>query len=209
MGRFLKKLIALGCLVCILLAAGFDVLQSRSGNANSIGSIVTPETRHFILLEFGSAVGPKDLAYKVLDFSLRNFTYDDETVGFFQSADTNRFIFQKDFHGVCLDFAAFVKTVFCVIAEEKGWEHVGCYVALGIGLRPRGGHALNYITVENPDGTVTIYELDTTWDLGRYQSHQLLQELSYSVVAESPQQVEDKIHEAFDSYYQYSLMFLK
>ena len=210
MSRFLKQAIALVCLVGVVCAGWFDLRQSKAGEHTGIGGITTEKTRDYIIDTFGDAEDPLELAYRVYLFALKHFVYDENySSPVFQTTDNQRFIFQNDFRGVCLDFSAFVKTVFCVVCEEKGWENVSCYVALGYTLPPDEGHAVNYITIEEPDGSVTIYELDTTWDLSRRDKGKKLQALGYHQTAQSREQVTDTIREIFADFYKYKVVILK
>ena len=95
-----------------------------------------------------------------------------------------------------MDFSAFVKSVFQVLSRHKNWEHVGCHVALGHDLHQREGHAVNYISVKAPDGSAKIYELDITWDFARYQKGKPLQGITYSVMADTSEDIPKTIREA-------------
>lgn len=209
MSKFLKQVIALVCLICVICAGWFDLRQAGEGEVTGLGGITTEKTRDYILETFGDAEAPLELAYRVYLFALDRFAYDETGSRVFQTANNERFIFQRHFSGVCLDFSAFVKTVFCVVCEEKGWDNVSCYVALGYTLPPDAGHAVNYITIAREDGAVTIYELDITWDLSRREEGKKLQALSYHQTVESAGQVTDTIRQIFGDFYKYKVIFLK
>ena len=208
MRKFCKLLLFIILVGCIYFSVHSFITNANTGTDCTMGRIITEQTEHFILDTFGFADSPEALANLILDFILEHFTYDESSVTIPQTADTNRFIFKNDFHGVCMDFSAFVKSVFQVICRHKGWEQGGCHVVLGYGLRSRVGHAVNYLSVKNPDGTVTIYEFDTTRDLTLRQKGQAVQGIQYSIVADSPDAVPQVIREAFSEFYKYPILII-
>ncbi len=208
MRKFCKLLLSLILIGCICFSAHTFITNANNGTDCTMGGIITEQTEHFILETFGSAGSPEELANQLLDFALEHFTYDEDSITVPQTADTNRFIFKNGFRGVCMDFSAFVKSVFQVVGRHKGWEHVGCHVVLGHSLRSRDGHAVNYLSVKNPSGTVTIYEFDVTWDLSRHQKSKSVQGLGYSVVVDSPESVPQAIRTAFSEFYKYPILVI-
>ena len=207
----MKKFLCFAATLCALLTMGLtafaDFTAASDGTGCSLGGPVTEDTQRFVRYNFSHAVSPEDLALMICDFAYENFTYDKDAVSFPQTADTNRFIFENHFTGVCLDYAAFTRTVFNIICRDKGWDHVGCHVALGNDLK-RDGHAVNYISVEQPDGSVVIYEFDVTRDLTRFQQGKAPYELRFFFIAKNTRQVRDTIMSAFRTIYSYPLRAL-
>ena len=206
MKTFFKLLLFLIMAVCLVFSIHSFITNANNGTNCSTGGIITGQTEQFIIDTFGCACSPEELAKYILHFALKNFTYDEDSISFPQTADINRFIFLHDFHGVCMDFSAFVKSVFQVICRHKGWEHVGCHVVLGHDLRQREGHAVNYITVKMPDGTVKVYEFDVTRDLAIYKKGREPQGIRYFLFAVSQEAVPKIIRKAFSEFYQYPIL---
>ena len=208
MRKFCKLLLTLVLIGCICFSAQSFITNADNGTDCTMGGIITEQTERFILDTFDSACSPEELANQILAFCLTHFTYDKSSITIPQTADTNRFIFKNDFRGVCMDFSAFVKSVFQVVGRHKGWEHVGCNVVLGHDLRAREGHAVNYICVKAPDGTVTIYELDLTRDLAFHNKGRKVQGIGYSLVADSVDTVPRTIRNTFSESYKYPIVVI-
>lgn len=208
MRKFYKLLLTLVLIGCICFSAQSFITNANNGTDCTMGGIITEQTQRFILDTFDNACSPEELANQILTFCLTHFTYDKSSITIPQTADTNRFIFKNDFHGVCMDFSAFVKSVFQVVGRQKGWEHVGCSVVLGHDLRAREGHAVNYIWVKAPDGTVTVYELDLTRDLTLHNKGRNVQGIGYSLVADSVDAVPRTIRSAFSEFYKYPIIVI-
>ena len=207
----MKKFLCFIAAVCVFLSMGLtafaDITAANNGTGCSLGGPVTRETQRFVRYNFSQATSPEDLALMICDFAYENFTYDKGAISIPQTANTNRFIFEKQFVGVCLDYAAFTRTVFNIICRDKGWDHVGCHVALGNDLK-RDGHAVNYISVEQPDGSVVIYEFDVTRDLTRFQKNKEPYELRFFFIAKNSREVRNTIMSAFRTIYKYPLRAL-
>lgn len=208
MRKFCKLILVLVMIGCISCSVHIFITNANNGTNCSTGGIITEQARQFILDTFGNTDSPEELANCILRFALENFTYDESYTSLPQTADTNRFIFKNDFHGVCMDFSAFVKSVFQVVGQDNGWEHVGCHIVLGHDLRQREGHAVNYLTVRSADGTVRIYEFDVTQDLTRHSKGKPVQGIGYSVVVSSPETVPQTIRKAFSDFYKYPYLVI-
>ncbi len=204
MKKFLRLILLPVVAVCMFVSAFSVISGTNTGTETTMGGIVTRQTEQFILQNFGEAESAEELANDLLTFALKNFVYDERYMDYPQTADTNRFIFQHDFHGVCLDFAAFVKSTFQVICRHKGWDNVGCNVAIGLDIFGKKGHAANYITVKAPDGSARIYALDTTWDLDRSRLRAPLQRLRSFVTVPTATEIPDTIRSVFLEYYRFS-----
>lgn len=203
MKNFYKFALSLVLFGCICFSFNTFVTNANNGTDCTMGGIITEQTERFILDNFDSASTPEDLANLLLTFTLEHFVYDENSITIPQTADTNRFIFKNDFHGVCMDFSAFVKSVYQVVCRYKRWQHVGCHVVLGHDFQSREGHAMNYISVKTADGEVTIYELDLTRDLDRHQNGKSVQGIKYSFVVTSSEAVPQAIRDAFSQFYKY------
>ncbi len=203
MKKLCSFVLFLSMVVCMLPSFRLILSDSKAGFERSMGGIVTEETKKFYLEKFGSAETPEDLTDALLAFALENFVYDDSVVSRPQIADNHRFIFKNCFHGVCMDFSAFVKSAVQVVSDEKGWDHVGCVVVLGYDSVFSEGHATNYIVIENPDGTAKIFVLDTTWEVDRNKKGLPLQGLNFYYPVTKEENRKEKINALFDSYYQY------
>jgi len=161
MKRFFRGLIAIICVVIMVFAAHTDKMSKLSGTENSISGHISAKTEEFIIKEFGSAKSPAQLMAMVSAFSMKNFVYDGRVVGVLQVIDVNKFVFEQNFHGVCLDFSVFTKTVFSVICEHNNFEKVACYTVLG--QTPFSeGHAVNYIAFPLTEDLTAVYFLDLT-----------------------------------------------
>ena len=208
MRRFGKLLLTLVLIGCICSSVCTFITNANTGTDCTMGGIITEQTERFILDVFGCADSPEELADLLLEFALEHFTYDQNSITIPQTADTNRFISKNNFHGVCMDFSAFVKSVFQVISRNKHWDHVGCHVVLGNDSPFREGHAVNYISVKNPDGTVTIYEFDVTRDLSRHREGKSVQGIRYFFIVPSPEAVPQAIRNAFSQFYKYPYLII-
>lgn len=207
----MRKILAVLVCLCFLLTCAFTVVtthsQNRSGSYSVINGVITDRVTDFIIENFSSAEGPLVLAKMLTEFSLQNFTYDEKAIGVIQSVNLERFIFDRNFTGVCLDFATFVKTVFCIVAEHNGWDNVACYCAFVLkAFDPKSGHAFNYIAIKDDSGNATVYEFDTTWDLTRHQKGQKLQEVNVNFVAESGSDVPKKIESFIRREFSYNII---
>lgn len=208
MRNFFKLLLSLILIGCICFSFYIFITNANNGTDCTMGGIITKQTENFILDTFGSARSPEDLANQILKFALEHFTYDPNSITIPQTADTNRFISKNDFHGVCMDFSAFVKSVYQVICRYKHWNHVGCHVVLGVDFQSRKGHAMNYISAKNANGEVTIYEFDLTRDLSRHQNGKSVQGIAYFFVVASSETVPQTIRNAFSQFYKYPYLVI-
>lgn len=175
------------------------------GAARGSGGIVTKETKAFFLETFGEAETPEALVKSLHSFALENFVYDEAALVRPQTTDHHRFVFKRQFHGVCLDFSVFVKAAFDTVCEEKGWDHAACAVVIGINSLFSEGHAVNYVVIENPDGSAKVFELDTTWELGRKEMGKALQGVDFYYPIGKTESAKEKVEALFDSYYQYRI----
>ena len=197
----MRKLLSILVCLAFLATCAFTVLttrkQNRSGSYSVINGVITEQVSDFLVENFQGADTPEKLAEMLTDFSQKNFTYDEKTIDFIQNVNLERFIYEQNFTGVCLDFATFVKATFCTIAKENNWENVSCYCAFVSRLLDRkSGHVMNYITVKNDSGDTTVYEFDTTWDLNRYENGKKLQGISVGFTVKNGGDVPKEI-EAF------------
>ena len=204
MKKFISIFAAL-CVVVCMVSTFLSDCNTAVSPSYAIGGVVNEQTQRFIRYTFSQAASPEDLALRICRFAYRNFTYDLTTMKTPQLADTNRFIFENDFRGVCLDFAVFTKAVFSVICQDKGWDYTSCYVALGNNPLQGSGHAVNYISIAQPDGTYLVYELDVTRDLNQFTHFKKPQELAYRFVVEDSEQIRDAVIDCFRDFYKYPM----
>lgn len=201
MKKILTAVIPLILIVAMLFSFHNLSTNATNGTNLSYGGIITKETEAWVLETFGEAQSSGHLLPLVHSFAIENFTYDETHLHIPQTLDTNRFIFQRHFHGVCADFAAFVNTVFQVMIRHRQWEDVGCYQVIALSRTGGSGHAINYITYALPDDRVLVFEIDTTWDLAYKKAGYPLRGLTHGTIAFSPAQVSDAIHTLFPEYY--------
>ena len=208
MKNFCKYTLFLLLLSCIIFSSISFNTAANAGKNCLAGGVITREVADFILDRFSDCVSPEDLADRVLRFALENFVSDPNTMTKPQTVNNHRFIFENDFHGVCMDFSTFVQTVFQLVCRYKGWDNIGCHIALGYNFNGSAGHAVNYISVGLPNGGVKIYALDTTWYLNRYETNRPLQALSLFFYSFSHETVSETIKTAFQSQYKYRFNFI-
>lgn len=169
MKKIICTILVLSMIPCTListLALGNGIV---TGNNPFTGYVITAETEAFCIEQFQKAHSPEHLASLVIDFALKHFTYDMSYMTSPQTLDVNRFIFKNNFHGVCADYAVFVNTALQVVSKHRGWDHMSTHMIFCIDTEQRSGHMFNYMSVRQPDGSVMVYEIDTTWDQVRYQ----------------------------------------
>lgn len=208
MKKLISLVMVLTMIVCTLIS--FRALsEGDTGKSCYTGTVLTKETEAFCLETFRDARSPEHLAKLVIRFALERFTYDEGCATCPQTIDTNRFIFKNTFHGVCADFAAFFNTVIQTVSRHKGWEYVGCHTMLGMDLASGSGHAVNYLSVRQADGTVFVYEIDTTWDLARHKAGYSIQGLRHYCVVASAADIPDAIRSLFPyNYSNFSLNYI-
>jgi len=201
MKKMIKTVLVITMIACTLFSTYSFARGAALGTNRFTGTVTTRETEDFCLQTFQHATSPEQLALIVIFFALKNFTYDESYTTHPQTLDTHRFIFQNDFHGVCADFATFVNTALRVVSRHKGWEHVGSHIVTCIDPSDLSAHMLNYLSVRLPDGTVKVYEIDTTWDLGRRQASAPIQGLTNCCLAASQADVPATIGPLFSRYH--------
>ena len=170
MKKTICTILLFSMILCALISTHALGNGAATGNNPFTGYVVTAETEAFCIEQFQNARSPEHLASLVIDFALNHFTYDMNYSTNPQTLDVNRFIFKNNFHGVCADFAVFVNTALQVISKHRGWDYVSTHMIFCIDTERRLGHMFNYMSVRQPDGSVMVYEIDTTFDKSRYQA---------------------------------------
>ena len=185
MRKFIQVIIAIALCITSAIYVSKDIQARYSGSYSLIGGSISQEAEKFILEEFSNVNSPQELSRSISQFAFCNFVYDLSATPHPQYADIDRFIYEMDFHGVCFEFAAFVKNVFCVIAENKGWGNTKCYLISGYHILDGGdtsnNHSWNCIAITDENGDATLYNYDLTIDLTRYKKEQIPYGLSYAV----------------------------
>lgn len=157
MKKFLYFIFSLAICISTVLTGKTVIEQCCSGGFSGTLGKISPEVEDLILATFMDVDTPAELLLEVSEFACENFVYDDSAEPILQLLDMADFIFDQDFHGVCYDFTGFVKVVFNVISQQKGWKDVRCY---GILVKEkkgdRIGHAYNYITFPGKEGEVVL-----------------------------------------------------
>jgi len=149
-------------LVGVLLFNGLSAHHNNRAGGYSTVTHLTSRSRQWIMDRFGHCQTVEELLTEVDLFVCKECTYRDQKVILHQSFDFDRFVFRRELHGLCFDFAAFVKCVVLVWAEETNAPPLQVYL---YDVRTKkGNHSYNFVVTEN-----TTYFLDTTVDQARYQ----------------------------------------
>ena len=209
MKNFFRTALVITMIACTLFSTYNFARGGALGTNHFTGTVTTREAEDFCLQTFQYADTPEQLALSVIIFAFKNFTYDESYCTFPQTLDTHRFIFQDDFHGICADFATFVNTAFRVVSRHKGWEHVSSHMVVCINPSDLSAHMLNYLSVRQADGSVMVFEIDTTWELSRYQAGAPIRGLNSRCLSASQADVPAAINTLFSrTYSEFSIKFI-
>ena len=102
--------------------------QNRSGDYSAV-STITEKSSQWMLEQFGHYTSVIDLLLAIDRFGCENFVYEEQKYAFLvQAFDLDRFIFEKNFHGMCFEFSSFVKCAVLVWKEAHHRDDVQVYV---------------------------------------------------------------------------------
>lgn len=117
--------------------------QSTSGGY-SAATTITERSAAWILDQFGHYETVPDLLTAIDQFGCAEFVYELYLIPVVQYFDLDKFIFEKDFHGICFDFSCFVKCVVLVWKEAHQREDVRAYV-YDVFPKKLPAHSYNFI----------------------------------------------------------------
>ena len=146
MRRFLSFVLAVALVMTLALSVKASYDQKTGGSFSTI-TPVTEKSRAWILERFGMYRTLPELLCAIDRFGCENFTYEAWSWGLIQEFDLDRFLFQKDFHGVCFDFSCFVKCVVTVWSQHMGRTDVQAFV-YDVRLANNAAHSYNFIREE-------------------------------------------------------------
>ena len=102
--------------------------QNHSGDYSAV-STITEKSSQWILDRFGHCTSVINLLQTIDRFGCENFVYEEQKYPFLvQAFDLDKFIFEKNFHGMCFEFSAFAKCAVLVWKEAHQRDDVQAYV---------------------------------------------------------------------------------
>lgn len=158
--KLFVQVVAVVLLAALLVCSVYATRQQGAAGSYTAVTTLTERSRQWITDTFGHCQSVVELMLSVNAFACRNFVYVDKF--YVQHFDFDQFVFEDSFHGLCFDFACFMKCVALVWSEHRGLTDVRAYVACVDLPDSTQYHAYNFIC----DGDVTYY-LDLTTDVSR------------------------------------------
>lgn len=159
--RFLMILVLIS--ICFLTLNTIKT-QNNSGSYSSVCHF-TDESRDWIIERFGKYEDIESLLTAIDVYACENFTYVSKDF-YIQNFNLDKFIFDDNLHGLCFDFASFVKNVVCVISEKNDLN-TRAYV-VDVILKNGVRHSYNLIQQDKKS-----YFLDVTNDVSLVKKHTL------------------------------------
>ncbi len=162
----LKKITAIITAVLMIAVVSLTIIntatQNSSGNFSAACGRITDRGKRWVIENFGSYETVEELLVAIDVYGMKEFTYDDSDYEFIQWFDFDQFVFQRDFNGLCFDFACFSKCTALVWAEAKNVD-LKCYI---YDVKTKSGtpHSYNYFV----HGDKTYY-MDVTHDNTQYK----------------------------------------
>lgn len=144
MKRLLCWVLTILTIVTLCLSVHATYHQKADGSY-STATPVTERSYQWIMEHFGHCETLPQLLSEIDAFGCTNFTYMLWDPILIQEYDLDRFLFEWDYHGLCHDFAGFVKSVVVVWSEAKGRTDVKAYVYNIRTDWTSDGHSYNYI----------------------------------------------------------------
>lgn len=139
----LCAVLALALAITITLSWVATVQQNRSGGY-SAATPMTERSQAWVLENFGFYETLPELLDGLSAFACENFVYDKMTWFPNQHFIFDRFVFEKEFYGVCYDFSCFAKCVILQWSQAKSRDDVQVFV-YDVRLKNGSPHSYNIV----------------------------------------------------------------